>query len=195
MIVIMRRIILASESPRRKEFFERYNMDFETIASSIDEKMDNETKPDALVMSLALQKAQDVASKVEEGIIIAADTIVYKDEVLGKPKNKEEALEVLKKLSGNSHKVFTGIAIIDKKENKIIVDFEETEVVFRELKDKEIEAYLNTNEYKDKAGSYGIQGLGEILVKEIKGSYSNVVGLPIAKLDMLLKKHFNFGLL
>lgn len=192
----MRRIVLASSSPRRKEILERFNIKFETRVSDIDEEFDPEDEPSQVVKSLALQKCEDVAKNCQNGdIIIAADTIVYYDMILGKPKDRKDAEGIIKTLSGKTHLVMTGVAIIEVGSGKTIVDFESTEVKFRELSDEKIERYLNTEEYTDKAGSYGIQGYGEILVESINGSFSNVVGLPISKLDELLEENFNFKLL
>jgi septum formation protein len=114
---------------------------------------------------------------------------------MGKPKNYEDGFEMIKYLSGKEHKVFTGICIIDMVTNKKVVDYEQTIVEFNVLSDEQIIKYLNTGEYKDKAGSYGIQGYGELLVKKINGCYNNVKGLPLSKLNYLLKKHFSLELL
>ncbi|MGO1651538.1 Maf family protein [Senegalia sp. (in: firmicutes)] len=192
----MGNIILASSSPRRRDFFEKYSMDFKILKSDIIETIDNKS-PVITVMSLAFQKATNILEKTERNdIIIAADTIVYFDEkILGKPNNKEEARNMLKNLSGNTHYVYTGIAIIKVGTNEKIVDYSMTKVKFRKLDEKIIENYLTTKEYEDKAGSYGIQGKGEILIEEINGSYPNVVGLPIVKLDMLLKEYFKISLI
>ncbi|MGO1370624.1 MAG: nucleoside triphosphate pyrophosphatase [Senegalia sp. (in: firmicutes)] len=192
----MGNIILASSSPRRRDFFEKYSMDFKILKSDIIETIDNKS-PVITVMSLAFQKATNILEKTERNdIIIAADTIVYFDEkILVKPNNKEEARNMLKNLSGNTHYVYTGIAIIKVGTNEKIVDYSMTKVKFRKLDEKIIENYLTTKEYEDKAGSYGIQGKGEILIEEINGSYPNVVGLPIVKLDMLLKEYFKISLI
>jgi septum formation protein len=147
-------------------------------------------------MKLAFEKAIKAYSDCEEkGLIIAADTVVYLDKIMGKPKDEKEAFEMLKALSGKSHYVFTGICIIDSIESKKIVDYEKTKVVFNDLTHDFIKRYLNTKEYIDKAGAYGIQGYGELLVKEIHGCYNNVKGLPITKLNTLMTKHFSQNLL
>ncbi len=114
---------------------------------------------------------------------------------MGKPKNEKEAYEMLSLLSGKAHCVYTGICIIDAENSKKVVDYEKTTVVFNELTKELIERYLKTNEYIDKAGAYGIQGYGELLVKEIHGCYNNVKGLPLTKLNNLLTKHFSINLL
>lgn len=192
----MNNIILASASPRRKDILEKFGVKFKIIPSNINEEFDESNDPIEVVSSLALDKCRDVASRTSEGnIIIAADTIVYYDSILGKPKDREDAFNTMKILSGNTHKVITGLAIIDRKNNKTIVDYEVTKVKFRDLNDDKIKRYLDTQEYVDKAGAYGIQGYGEILVESIEGSFSNVVGLPITKLDKLLEENFEMRIL
>lgn len=186
----MGKIVLASSSPRRREILERFNIDFEIIKSDIDEKTSSDEDPIQVVMSLAFQKAEDITNKIDfDAIIIAADTVVYMDRILGKPKNEKDAYRMLKSLSGKEHYVITGIAIVDTNLGKKIIDYEITKVKFRELQPEKINRYIETGEFKDKAGAYGIQGYGEILVDWIEGSYSNVVGLPIVKLDKLLDRN------
>ena len=131
----------------------------------------------------------------DKGIIISADTVVYLDKIMGKPKDYNEGFEMLKSLSGKAHSVFTGICIIDRDSKKKVVDYEETIVEFNELTDDLIKRYLNTGEFADKAGAYAIQGYGELFVKAIHGSYNNVKGLPLNKLNNLLTKHFSLNLL
>ncbi|MBS4535874.1 septum formation protein Maf [Clostridium sp. D2Q-14] len=193
----MEKIILASSSSRRRNMLKKYNMFFDTIVSDIAENINENKFPEATVMSLAFQKAIDVSKKIDSNnIIIAADTIVYLNgEIIGKPKNEVEAKEILKKLSGQTHSVYTGIAIIRANTNEKIVDYYKTEVKFRKLDDEMIEKYISISEYVDKAGGYGIQDKGELFVESINGSYSNVVGLPIVKLDVLLKKYFQISLM
>jgi septum formation protein len=147
-------------------------------------------------MKSAFEKASSILSKCEEdALIIAADTLVYLDKIMGKPKSEEEAFQMLSYLSGKTHAVFTGICIIDRGSLKKVVDYEETSVVFYDLSKDFIERYLKTREFVDKAGAYGIQGYGELLIKEIHGCYNNVKGLPVAKLNSLLTKHFSVSLL
>ena len=192
----MKRIILASASPRRKDILERFNVKFETMVSDVEEKFNSSALPSEVVKSLALKKCKDVSKRCKGGdIVIAADTIVYYDSILGKPKDRKDAFAMISSLSGKTHLVMTGLAIIEVVTGKTIVDYDVTQVKFRDLNDKKIEKYLNTTEYVDKAGAYGIQGYGEILVESINGSFSNVVGLPISKLDELLEENFNFNLL
>lgn len=192
----MRRIVLASSSPRRKEILGRYYSDFEIITSHIDEKVSSDEDPIQVVMSLAFQKAEDIAYKLDsDAIVIAADTVVYMNSVLGKPKDESDAYRMLESLSGKEHLVITGLAIIDTNIGKKVIDYETTKVKFRELQPEKINRYISTREFKDKAGAYGIQGYGEILVDWIEGSYSNIVGLPIVKLDKLLERHFDTKIL
>ncbi len=192
----MKRIVLASASPRRKEILEKFGLKFEIIISEVDEEFDKDEDPIEVVRSLASKKCLDVSKKCNKGdIVIAADTIVYYDSILGKPRDREDAFNILKSLSGKTHKVITGIAILEVGSEKEIVDHEITSVKFRDLSDEKIERYLNTQEYVDKAGAYGIQGYGEILVESINGSFSNVVGLPTYRLDKSLEDSFGLKLL
>lgn len=192
----MKKFILASSSPRRREILERYDVDFQIIKSHIDEKVSFNDDPYQVVMSLAFQKAEDIAKGLDfDAIVIAADTVVYLDRVIGKPKDEIDAYRILEDLSGKEHSVITGIALIDASLGKKIVDYEITKVKFRELQPEKIKSYISTGEFKDKAGAYGIQGYGEILVDWIEGPYSNVVGLPIVKVDKLLERHFHTKIL
>jgi len=192
----MEKIILASGSPRRKEILERYNIKPIIVQSDIVENISNGETPKQIAMTLAFHKAISVSKDFVNDIVIGADTIVvYENEILGKPKNEEDAFRMLSMLSGNVHKVITGIAIIKEASNLKIIDYEVTKVKFRELSIDRINNYIITKESIDKAGSYGIQGLGAVLVENIDGCYSNVVGLPLSKIDYLLCRFFNFNLL
>lgn len=192
----MKKIILASQSPRRIEMLKKYVNDLIIYTPDTEEVVNELDLPETTVIKIALEKALKVASSCEhKGIIIAADTVVYMDKIMGKPKDYNEGYEMLKSLSGKLHSVFTGICIIDNEDNKKVVDFEETFVEFNELSDDFIRRYLETGEYKDKAGAYGIQGYGELLVKKVNGCYNNVKGLPLTKLNNLLTKHFSHNLL
>lgn len=193
---IMRKIVLASSSPRRKEILERFLLDFKIVPSEVDEEFIKSEDPKSVVKCLALEKCRCVAKRCTDGeIVIAADTLVYKEEILGKPINRSDAFSMIRLLSGDTHQVLTGICIIDSKSGTLALECEVTDVVFRDLTDEKIERYLDTREYIDKAGAYGIQGYGEVLVKSINGSFSNVVGLPISKLDEMLEDKFNLKLL
>lgn len=145
--------------------------------------------PVSHVLELSRKKAENVAKKVRDSIILGADTIVVLNgEILGKPKDSEEAFKMLKKLSGKEHKVYTGISLVDKKEGKTLSGYQLTKVKFNQLKDKEIKDYIDTGEPLDKAGAYGIQGMGNFLVEKIEGDLDNVIGLPLRKLEELLIK-------
>ncbi|WP_075982453.1 Maf family protein [Bacillus massilinigeriensis] len=176
----MQTLILASASPRRKELLENLHIPFQVSSSDVDESYDPQLSPQEVVMELASRKAKSVAEKNQEAYIIGSDTVVVIDEeILGKPKDKDEAFTMLKRLSGNTHSVYTGVAIASSK--KVIQFYEKTDVVFWELTDDEINTYIDTNEPFDKAGAYGIQGFGSLLVKGIVGDYFTVVGLPISR--------------
>jgi len=185
----VRRIILASQSPRRKELLNQIGLKVEVFPSQIDEKMDNKKSIIDNVETLALNKAKDVAKKIQgDALIIGADTIVVQDEILGKPSNIQEARQMLSKLSGKSHQVITGLSVIDALNNKDYTSHQITKVTMKSYGLLEIDNYIASGECWDKAGSYAIQGLGALLVKEIYGDYYNVVGLPISLLDDLLRK-------
>lgn len=188
-------IILASASPRRKEILENTKLKFDIIKSDIDEIILEKEAPIQAVMRLAFEKSMDIASKNEDDLIIAADTVVVLDEnILGKPKDKEEAYNMIRSLSGRTHEVITGISLVNLGLNKKIIDYVVSTVKFKELSDEDIKDYIHTNESLDKAGAYGIQGYGAMLVEKIEGDYFNIVGLPISKLSDLLKKHFSINL-
>lgn len=188
------RMVLASKSPRRQEILRKYIQDFAVVESDVEEVMDDLLLPEALAMSLAYQKAADVQNQVGgEDLILAADTIVVADRVLGKPKDRADAKAMVESLAGKRHAVITGIALLQGE--KRVVDYQLTEVVFAPMSEAEIEGYLDAGDYGDKAGAYGIQGFAEPFVEEIRGSYSNVVGLPVERLYQLLKRHFDVDLM
>ena len=188
-------IILASKSPRRREILENTKVRFSIKESQIDETIKLNESPKDTVKRLAYEKAFDVAKRNTDRLVIGADTIVALDnEVLGKPKDQNEAYQMIKRLSNKTHKVITGISLINLKENKIIKDYVVSFVTFKDLSEDSIKDYINTNESLDKAGAYGIQGYGALLVKNIQGDYFNIVGLPISRLSDLLKNHFDINL-
>lgn len=188
-------IILASASPRRKEILENASVKFEVMASSIEELTLDGESPCQMVMRLAFEKGMDIASRQKNDLIISADTIVVIDNtVLGKPKNEIEARKMITSLSGRTHQVITGISLINLDNNKKIIDYVISNVKFKNLSEEDINDYIRTKESLDKAGAYGIQGYGALLVDEIQGDYFNIVGLPISRLSDLLKKHFNINL-
>lgn len=179
-------IILASASPRRSELMTLAGFRFDVICADIDEIVPEKALPQEVVMSLALQKAQAVAKDHRKSAVVGSDTVVALDgKILGKPRSEKEAAEMLRSLSGRIHKVFTGVAIVCGE--KVTSFFEETEVEFYPLTDQEILDYIATGEPMDKAGAYGIQGRGAVLVKRINGDYFNVMGLPISKVYRELK--------
>ena len=179
-------IILASAYPRRSELMTLAGFRFDVICADIDEIVPEKALPQEVVMSLALQKAQAVAKDHRKSAVVGSDTVVALDgKILGKPRSEKEAAEMLRSLSGRIHKVFTGVAIVCGE--KVTSFFEETEVEFYPLTDQEILDYVATGEPMDKAGAYGIQGRGAVLVKRINGDYFNVMGLPISKVYRELK--------
>ena len=188
-------IILASKSPRRREILENTKVRFSIKESQIDETIKLNESPKDTVKRLAYEKAYDVAQKNKDKLVIGADTIVALDnEVLGKPKDKEEAYQMIKKLSNKTHKVITGISLINISHGMVVNDYVVSLVTFKDLSEDSIKDYINTNESLDKAGAYGIQGYGALLVDNIQGDYFNIVGLPISKLSDLLKDHFDINL-
>ena len=189
----MLKIVLASQSPRRKKLLNQLGLSFDVIPSTFEEIITS-TIPTEVVTDLALQKAVEVAQRCEESLIIGADTIVVLDDhILGKPESKEEAEQMLSRLSSRTHKVYTGVAFV-KTSNKGTIEekysfFEETSVEFSELETEEIQAYVKTGSPMDKAGSYGIQDdWGAVFVKRIEGDYYNVVGFPLNRFYNELKQ-------
>lgn len=183
----METLILASSSPRRKELLETLQLSFEVHSSDVDETYNPVLSPPEIVMELAMRKSENVAMKHQKAFVIGSDTIVVQDgQVLGKPKDKTEATVMLRKLSGRTHLVYTGVSIFSPKTH--IEFYEKTEVVFWELTDEEIISYVNSGEPLDKAGAYGIQGFGSTLVKKINGDYFSVVGLPVSRTIRELKE-------
>lgn len=174
------KIVLASKSPRRSEILKNAGIDFTVRVADADEIIPDGTKPQDAVVFLAARKAMAV-ERAEDELVLGADTVVVLDDkVLGKPKDREDAYNMLRSLSGRVHSVFTGVCAIG---NGISITFaEETKVEFLPLTDKEIFNYIDTNEPYDKAGAYGIQGLASKFVRGIEGDYFNVVGLPISRI-------------
>ena len=190
----MSKIILASASPRRKELLAKAGISFTVIPAAGEEKRTSED-PGEAVQQLARDKAEWVAQSLaecEEGtLVIGSDTIVvFENRILGKPKDRRDAAETLEKLQGNTHQVYTGVSVLERKAGKWVEHtfFESTDVTFYPVSREEIQDYIATGEPMDKAGSYGIQGLFGIYVKGICGDYNNVVGLPVARLFHEMKK-------
>lgn len=185
----MQKLILASASPRRRELMAQAGLNFTVQVSEADETV-TERRPDKIVEELALRKAMAVAETVTGSTVIGADTIVAMDgTILGKPGTREQAAEMLRMLSGKTHQVYTGVAILAQKDGQEIrrVFSERTDVTFYPVEEDEINRYVATGEPMDKAGAYGIQGRAAIFVREIHGDYNNVVGLPAARMYQELK--------
>ena len=185
-----RRVVLASSSPRRQELLSKVGLDFETIPAESDESAVSGT-PEQVVQALALEKASGVARRMRgrDALVIGADTIVYIDgKILGKPADDREAGLMLGMISGRTHVVYTGIAIVDTATGKTLVECEESRVHIRDLAPDEIAAYVKTGEPSDKAGAYAVQGIGSVIVDRIEGCYFNVVGLPMSRLALMLKE-------
>ncbi|HJX36574.1 MAG TPA: nucleoside triphosphate pyrophosphatase [Dehalococcoidales bacterium] len=185
----MKRIILASASPRRKELLEKIGLKFEVDASNCAEEIDPALEPDELVRGISLAKAKSVSSRHKDALIIAADTIgVIGKKLLGKPHTAVEARKMLAQISGKSHEVITGFTVLDTATNKVFSGTVNTKVYIKKLTRQEIAAYVRTGEPLDKAGAYGIQGLGAVIVEKIEGDYYNVMGLPLNALTNALKE-------
>ena len=188
------KIVLASTSPRRLELLRGLGLRVKVVDSRVRESKFNISDPEKLVKTLALTKAKEVARRARGGLIIGADTIVVlKGKILGKPKDEEEAKSMLGELSGKTHEVLTGLAVIDASTGKTKVDFVRSRVKFRRLSEGEISNYVVTDKPFDKAGAYSIQEKAGLFVEKINGCYFNVVGLPLARLAEILKK-FNVTL-
>lgn len=184
-----KKIILASQSPRRKWLLEQIGLDFEVVVPNFEENIEGKKFSRALIESLALQKAKSVAGSInEEALIISADTVVILgSKILGKPKDETDAENMLKQLSNRVHKVMTAIAIIDKYEDKTLINSTVSKVKFKKLTEREIKDYIKTGEPMDKAGAYGIQAYGSLFVEKVEGCYNNIVGLPLNLLGEMLK--------
>ena len=182
------KLVLASKSPRRSEILKNAGYEFVVRVADADETIPEGTKPEDAVVFLAARKAMAV-ERADDETVLGADTIVVLDNrILGKPKDREDAYNMLKNLSGRVHSVFTGVCIIEN--GKSMTFSEETQVEFLPLTDKEIYEYIDTNDCYDKAGAYGIQGYASKFIRRINGDYFNVVGLPISAIfEKFLKKH------
>ena len=186
------RVILASGSPRRKELLEQIGVSFE-IKTSKKEEVITSTNPEEVVKELSRMKAEDVAEGIlEPAIILGADTVVaHNGRILGKPKDKEDAVQMISSFAGQEHHVYTGVCIIIKEANgekKVISFAEGTKVIVYPMTEQEILNYVESGECNDKAGSYAIQGLFAPYIKGIEGDYYNIVGFPIARIYQILKE-------
>jgi septum formation protein len=183
-------IYLASKSPRRRKLLKQINLRFKTVSVEVEEKRRKNETPIQMVKRLSLEKLYKARQIVKRGIIITADTIVVLDgKVIGKPVDKNDAEKILNKLSGKTHKVYTGFTIYNSVKNITVTDYEKSFVTFRILGKKEIKNYIATGSPLDKAGAYGIQDdFGAVFIKKINGCYYNVVGLPLPKVYEALNK-------
>jgi septum formation protein len=184
-----RTIILASASQRRKELLEKIGLKFQVDPSDFPENLGQDLPPEGLVKFISIGKASAVAAKYSDAIIIAADTIgVLHNHVIGKPHTAEEAVKMLQDLSGKTHRVITGLTVLDTGSSKMLTRTVETQVQIKELNPQEIESYVKSGEPLDKAGAYAIQGLGALFVEKIVGDYYNVMGMPLKTLADCLKE-------
>jgi len=183
------KFVLASGSPRRKKLLKRAGLKFSVIPSRIEEKFKPGVSPKQFVRQNALAKARAVAGRLKSGIVLGVDTeVVLGGKIMGKPRDRAEAVRILNFLSGKTHKVISGLAIVDAATGRTKLSSETTLVKFRRLGKKEILDYVKTGEPLDKAGAYGIQGRAGVFVEKIIGCYSNVVGLPVAKVVKMIKR-------
>lgn len=187
------KLILASSSPRREALLKVLGLEFDILVSDCDENIDFTDSVSDTVMELSKRKATAVAKISDtDSLIIGADTVVvYKETVLGKPKDENEAIQILKMLNGKTHQVYTGFTIINNSDNTTVSDYEVSSVTFKSLTDEQIVEYVKNNYTLDKAGAYSIQGVASSFVEKLDGDYNNVVGLPIYKLSKYLYDTFN----
>jgi len=173
-------IVLASASPRRRELLKTIVNDFRVVPSGVDETKIRERNPEEFALEAAVLKARDVGGRYPDSLIIAADTIVcLGDVIIGKPRDRRDARRILEALSGTRHRVITAVALFKKSEEKLLSGYEESFVRFRKLDASAIDAYLDSGDALDKAGSYAIQEVNDAFVESLEGDYDNVVGLPI----------------
>jgi len=186
----MPKLILASNSPQRKKLLKDLGVQFTIKSSRVREVNTIKTTCSALVKHNAVLKARDVARRVKKGVVIGADTLVYggNKKIIGKPKNLKDAKRILHTLFSKPHWVYTGVAVVDCQTQKTIIDYEKTKVFMIPLTNKEIDQYHQKVSPLDKSGGFDIEGRGSVFIHRIEGCYSNVIGLPIAKLALMLKK-------
>jgi septum formation protein len=184
-------LVLASASPRRRELLALLGVPFLVIPADIDETPPDGHSPEQVTVALAREKAMAVAARLREGIILGADTIVvYEQSVLGKPADTGEALNMLRRLNGREHQVYTGISLIDVRGGAVVREHSEavcTRVWFRQVSEAHLMRYVNTGEPMDKAGAYGAQGYGATLIERLEGCFFNVVGLPVSRVCAVLE--------
>lgn len=184
-------LVLASSSPRRQQLIELLGLPYDIVVKPGDEQTRPGLSPKEVVRQLALRKARAVYDDIKEenksSIVIGADTVVVLNgKVLGKPKDEQDALEMLSALQGKTHQVYSGVACIDTGSGKTVTDYRKTAVTIKPLSQEQIKRYIQTGEPHDKAGAYGIQGYGALIVEKIDGDYFNVVGLPLSCLNDML---------
>lgn len=192
--------ILASQSPRRQELLKLIREDFQVLTIETPEVIDPNDPPHVAVMALAYEKAKALADSMADSgkqlegqqLVIAADTVVFCDGFMGKPKDSEDAQRMLERLSGSVHEVYTGYCLFQTNSNVIIIDYVKTVVEMKHLTSLEISDYISSGEPMDKAGAYGIQGSGARFIRAIQGDYYNVMGLPVNHLYEALVRHFNW---
>ncbi|MFH1009048.1 MAG: Maf family protein [Candidatus Latescibacterota bacterium] len=192
----MKKLVLASLSPRRAQLLAQIGIPFTVMGSDVSEEVDVPSEPEAHVLTLSRRKAECVAGQIEEGVVLGVDTIVVLDEgILGKPRDAEEAGGMLGRLSGRWHRVFTGMTLLevnparpgaDLSEVRSFSDFCTTAVKMRAISEAEVAWYVGTGEPMDKAGAYGIQGKGAVFIERIDGCFYNVMGLPVSRLVQML---------
>lgn len=188
----MKRFILASASPRRKEILANAGFEFDIIVSDVDENITEDLSPSETVEELAKRKALAVWEENKDAVVFGCDTVVAVDgKILGKPRDDDEAFDMIKMLSGKAHTVSTGVCICAS--DKVSVFSNTTQVEFYPLSDETIRGYVATGESSDKAGAYGIQGFGSVLIKEIKGDYFSVMGLPVSESSRVLADFGIYG--
>lgn len=195
----MSQLVLASQSPRRIQLLEKAGFSFTSVPISTSETIDEKLHPDAQILSITRQKLEAAEMWLkglgqEDSTVIVSDTeVIFEGQLLGKPKNKDHIREVIRRLSGKAHDVKTGVIIKNLKSGKEVSHLEASQVWFKPLSDTEINAYADSGEGMDKAGSYGIQGLGQTLIALQTGSFNSIVGFPIEVITPILKNHFNFA--
>ncbi len=191
------KLILASGSPRRRELLSMLGLSYEVVTSDVEEAADPDLAPSLMVEKLSLLKAADVAARMgPDALVIGADTMVFLDgNPFGKPKDQADAKAMLTALAGRAHDVLTGVSVVRTADAASVSVYEETRVHMKALTEEEMDRYIASGEPMDKAGAYGIQGLGSLLIERIEGDYFNVVGLPLCRLARLLAEEFDFPLL
>ena len=189
-MVVKKKLVIASISPRRKYLLRQLGLNFEAMESGVKEQFDSTKSPGQNVKDLAIQKARSVASSLDSAIVIGADTTVVLDNrILGKPGDASEAMAMLAALSGRIHEVYTGFALVDRPSDKWICEYERTHVKFRKLSRDEIEEYVRSGSPMDKAGAYGIQDdYGAVFVEKVDGCFYNVVGFPLARFYVAMRE-------